>query len=280
MGETAASHAREPERAHEREQALAVAESLAREAGALLMEHFGRLDPATIGTKSSARDLVTAADLGSERLIVRGLRAAFPNHSIEAEEEVHDAIDAVDALRPRWFLDPLDGTVNFVHQMPAFAVSIALYIGDEPEVAVVHLPRLAETFTAARGEGACLNGAPIHVSRKQRLSESILATGFPYRRNELEHNNLANFDRFFLDVRDLRRMGSAAMDLAYVAAGRIDGFWELHLSPHDVAAGALLVREAGGVVKDADGGVDWLRGGHIVASGPALFEAIRERIRH
>jgi myo-inositol-1(or 4)-monophosphatase len=256
---------------------LAVAETLAREAGVLLMDHFGRLDPATIGTKSSARDLVTEADVGSERLIVRGLRAAFPSHAIEAEEEVHDAADAT---TPRWFLDPLDGTVNFVHEMPAFAVSIALYVGNDPQVAVVHLPRLGETFTAARGSGARLNGAPIHASSASRLSDAILATGFPYRRNELAHNNLANFDRFYLDVRDLRRMGSAAMDLAYVAAGRIDGFWELHLSPHDVAAGALLVREAGGIVADADGGEDWLRGGHIVASGPALFEAIRERIEH
>jgi myo-inositol-1(or 4)-monophosphatase len=263
--------------AHDRGQILAVAESLAREAGALLMEHFGRLDPSEIKTKSAARDLVTAADLDSERLIVRGLRAAFPGHAIEAEEEVRDADDAG---VPRWFIDPLDGTVNFVHQMPAFAVSMGLFLGAEPEVAVVYLPRLDEMFSATRGGGARLNGASIRVSSTDHLGDAILATGFPYRRNELEHNNLANFECFYLDVRDLRRMGSAAMDLAYVAAGRIDGFWELHLSPHDVAAGALLVREAGGVVKDADGGEQWLRGGHIVASGPALFEAIRARIRH
>jgi myo-inositol-1(or 4)-monophosphatase len=256
---------------------LAVAETLAREAGALLMEHFGRLEPGEIRTKSAARDLVTAADVAAERFIVRGLRAAFPGHALEAEEEVRDAGDAT---TPRWFIDPLDGTVNFVHQMPAFAVSIGLYIGLEPQVAVVHLPRLGETFCAARGGGARLNGAPISVSHTAVLGDAILATGFPYRRNELAHDNLANFERFYLDVRDLRRMGSAAMDLAYVAAGRIDGYWELHLAPHDVAAGALLVREAGGVVRDADGGDDWLRGGHIVASGPALFEAIRARIRH
>jgi myo-inositol-1(or 4)-monophosphatase len=256
---------------------LSVAASLAREAGALLLEHFGRLDPAEIRTKSSARDLVTEADLESERAIVRGLRAAFPGHAIEAEEEVRDSYDE---SVPRWFIDPLDGTVNFVHQMPAFAVSMGLYIGAEPEVAVVHLPRLDETFTAVRGGGARLNGEPIRVSSTEHLGDAILATGFPYRRGELEHNNLANFERFYLDVRDLRRMGSAAMDLAYVAAGRIDGFWELHLSAHDVAAGALLVREAGGLVRDADGGEDWLRGGHIVAAGPALFEAIRTRLRH
>jgi myo-inositol-1(or 4)-monophosphatase len=256
---------------------LPVAEAAAREAGALLLEHFGKIDRGRVKTKSAARDLVTAADVASERLVVARLRAAFPGHAIEAEEEVHDA--AGDG-RPRWFLDPLDGTVNFVHGIPAFAVSLALYRGSEPEVAVVHLPRLAETFTAERGGGAKLDGEPIRVSETAALGEAILATGFPYRRNELPNNNLENFNRFFLDVRGMRRMGSAAMDLAFVAAGRFDGFWELHLSPHDVAAGALLVREAGGIVKDADGGEDWLRGGHIVAANPRIFEAIRERIRH
>jgi myo-inositol-1(or 4)-monophosphatase len=117
------------------------------------------------------------------------------------------------------------------------------------------------------------------VSAAESLSESILATGFPYRRNELPNNNLENFNRFFLDVRGMRRMGSAAMDLAYVAAGRLDGYWELHLSPHDVAAGALLVREAGGIVKDVDGGENWLRGGHVVAAGPGIFEVIRSRLK-
>jgi myo-inositol-1(or 4)-monophosphatase len=255
---------------------LAVAETLAVRAGAILLDHLGRLDPAAIRTKSTARDLVTEADVASERSIVSGLRASFPAHAIEAEEEVHDAPDA---RLPRWFLDPLDGTVNFVHQIPAFAVSLALYIGLDPEVAVVHAPRLSETFTAVRGGGARLNGAPIRVSRTAHLGDAILATGFPYRRGELANDNLDNFARFYRDVRDLRRMGSAAMDLAYVAAGRIDGFWELHLSPHDVAAGALLVREAGGVVTDAGGGEEWLRGGSIVASGAELAGAIRARVR-
>ena len=262
-----------------RQRILAVAERAARDAGEILMRHFGHIDPAAIRTKSSARDLVTEADVASERAIVALLRESFPDHAIEAEEEVHDARGG-HVGRPRWFVDPLDGTVNFVHRLPAFAVSIALYVGLQPEVAVVHLPRLDETFTATRGGGAFLNGAPIRVSPTSSLSDAILATGFPYRRNELANDNLENFNRFYLDVRDIRRMGSAAMDLAYVAAGRIDGFWELHLAPHDVAAGALLVREAGGVVCDADGGEDWLRGGHILASGRALVPAIRERVRH
>jgi len=258
---------------------LAVAEEAARAAGAVLLEHFRRLDPATIRTKSAARDLVSAADVAAERVIVARLRAAFPAHAIESEEEVRDARDDARA-GPRWFLDPLDGTVNFVHGIPAFSVSIALYEGLVPEVAVVHLPRFGETFTAVRGGGAFADGVPLAVSATAELGDALLATGFPYRRNELEHDNLANFARFFLDVRGLRRIGSAAIDLAYVAAGRFDGFWELHLEPHDVAAGALLVREAGGVVRDADGGEDWLRGGHVVAANPRLFEAIRARIVH
>jgi myo-inositol-1(or 4)-monophosphatase len=255
-----------------------VAVGAALEAGEILMQHFGRLAPADISSKSIERDLVTAADVAAERALVARLRAEFPQHAIEAEEETHDAAREGDDLR--WFLDPLDGTLNFVHRLPAFAVSMGLYRGREPLVAVVHAPRLAETFVATRGGGAFLNGERLHVSRATSLGDAILATGFPYRRGHLEHDNLANFGRFFYDVRGLRRMGSAAVDLAYTAAGRFDGFWELHLQPHDVAAGALLVREAGGVITDCDGGDDWLRAGHIVAAPPALHELIRSRVVH
>lgn len=270
--------------ASSREAILAVARSAASEAGQILLDHFGHFDRASIRTKSAARDLVTAADVASERCIVARLRAAFPHHAIEAEEEVHEASSS-ETPRLVWFVDPLDGTVNFVHGIPVFAVSLGLIRlgGDReppvPEVAVVHVPRLAETFTATRGGGARLGDESIHVSETAALSEAILATGFPYRRNELRDNNLENFNRFFLEVRGLRRMGSAAVDLAFVAAGRFDGFWELHLAPHDVAAGALLVREAGGVVTDANGGEAWLRGGSIVAGPPRLFDAIRARVR-
>ena len=257
------------------QQVLKVAEEAAREAGDLLLGYLGRLAGTRIRSKSAARDLVTEADVASERLLVERLRGAFPDHAIEAEEEVRDAPGA----GPRWFLDPLDGTINFVHEIPAFAVSMGLFVDGRPEVAVVHAPRLGETFTAVRGGGAFLNGQAIHVSDTDRLGDAILATGFPYRRGELEHDNLANLGRFFYDVRGLRRLGSAAIDLAYVAAGRMDGYWELHLSPHDVAAGALLVREAGGVVTDPAGGEDWLRGGHVVAAGPGLQAQIRARVR-
>lgn len=260
-----------------RQQVLLVAEQAARAAGEILMQHLGKLVASEIGSKDVERDLITKADLASERCLVELLRKACPDHAIEAEEETRDALDPT---RPRWFLDPLDGTINFVHEIPAFAVSMGLYLDQVPQVAVVHAPRLAETFTAVRGGGAHLNGKPISVSDTERLGEAILATGFPYRRGQLEHDNLANFGRFFHDVRGMRRLGSAALDLAYVAAGRFDGYWELHLAPHDVAAGALLVREAGGVVTDADGADDWLRGGHIVAAGPKLVGTLRERLEH
>jgi myo-inositol-1(or 4)-monophosphatase len=260
------------------ESLLAEAIAAAHEAGELLTSYAGRLSADEIRSKSSARDLVTEADVESERLLVSALRKATPDFQIEAEEEVRDAMTTEDL--PRWFLDPLDGTVNFVHGLPMYAVSMGLLVGGVPQLAVVHLPRLGETFSAILGGGTHLNGAPVQVRDTRSLGDAVLATGFPYRRGELQHSNLENFSSFFYDVRGMRRMGSAAIDLAYVAAGRLDGYWELHLSPHDVAAGALLVREAGGVVTDAQGGEDWLRGGHIVAAGPGLYGAIRERIQH
>ncbi len=262
----------------DRERALALAQRAARAAGAVLLDHLGRLQAGQVATKSARRDLVTAADVESERVLVALLRAHFPDHAIEAEEEVRDEPRAGDD--PRWFLDPLDGTINFVHAIPMFAVSLGLWCAGRPEVGVVYAPRLDEMFAAARGGGATLDGAPIRVSRTQALPDALLATGFPYRRETLAHSNLENFGAFFHEVRGLRRMGSAALDLCYTAAGRLDGFWELHLSAHDVAAGGLIVREAGGVVADADGGEDWLRGGSIVAAGPGLFEPIRSRLRH
>lgn len=257
---------------------LAFATDAAVAAGEVLMSHFGHLEASEIRSKSERRDLVTKADVESEQLLVKRLRSAYPDHAIEAEEETKDRILDPDQLR--WFIDPLDGTINFVHGLPCFAVSMGLYRGTEPLVGVVHLPRLAETFTARRGGGAFVNERSIEVSKTEDLRDAILGTGFPYRRNELLHNNLANFNRVFYDVRGVRRMGAAAVDLAFVAAGRLDGFWELHLSPHDVAAGALLIREAGGVVTDVEGGEAWLRGGHIVASGPGVHGAIRGRVEH
>ncbi len=250
-------------------------------AGRIQEEALGHLGRADVRSKSSRRDLVTTVDVASERAIVSRLRALSGNHAIEAEEEVHDEDDG----RPRWFIDPLDGTVNFFHGLPLFCVSIALYRGTAPVLGVVHAPALGETFVSAAGAGAHRVGragsgqAPLSVAAEtQELADAVLATGFPYRRGELEHSNLENFSRFFHEVRGMRRMGSAALDLAFVAAGRLDGFWELHLSPFDVAAGAALVLEAGGTVTDARGGQDWLRGGSIVAAPRELAVLMRARI--
>lgn len=253
---------------------LDLAARLARRAGALLLEHLGRLGAGDVGAKSAGRDLVTIADVAGEEMLVEGLKRAFPEDAIEAEET------GVRAVGERtWFVDPLDGTVNFVHRLPMFGVSLGCWRDGEPELAVVHLPRLGECFTAARGHGAFLNGCPIRVSATARLEEALLATGFPYRRHLLLDNNLENFQRLFLRQRGIRRMGSAAADLAYVAAGRLDAFWELHLSPWDVAAGGLLVREAGGVVDTIVPGGDWLRGRNLVAGPAPLVAAIQRVLR-
>jgi myo-inositol-1(or 4)-monophosphatase len=257
----------------ERQQLLSIAEAAAREAGDVLVGHLGKLAPGAIGQKTNYRDLVTAADLEAERVLVERLRVACPGHAIEAEEETRDALDD----RPRWFLDPLDGTVNFIHRLPCFAVSMGLWVAGRPQVSVIHAPVLGETFCAVRGGGASVDGRPLHVSPVETIRDAVLATGFAYRRNELKPSNLDQFASFFYEARGLRRMGSAALDLAFVADARLDGFWEYHLSPHDVAAGGLLVLEAGGCVTDVRGEEDWLRGGSIVAGCPALHG---EMIQH
>ena len=258
----------------ERQQLLALAQDAALEAGEILVGHLGHLDPEAIGLKTNYRDLVTAADLDAERVLVDRLRKACPGHAIEAEEETRDAMDG----RPRWFLDPLDGTVNFIHRLPCFAVSMGLWVDGQPQVSVIHAPVLGETFSAVRGGGAWLGDRPMKVSPVETIRDAVLATGFAYRRSELNPSNLEQFASFFHEARGLRRMGSAALDLAFVADGRLDGYWEYHLSPHDVAGGGLLVLEAGGSVTDVGGGEDWLRGGSIVAAGPALHGAMTSHL--
>ena len=253
-------------------ESLRTVEAIARAAGAELMRHFDGLDADAIQSKSAARDLVTAADLASERVVMDGLREAFPGDGFLAEESGAQNADAEHV----WCIDPLDGTTNFVHRLPMFGVSIARLTAGVPDLAVVFLPRLFESFTAARGQGAFLNGEPIQVSATQDLMQALLATGFPYRRQFLLDNNLENFSRLFLKQRGVRRMGSAAADLAYVACGRLDAFWELHLQPYDVAAGGLLVQEAGGLCDTIVPGGDWVFGRNVVAGPEALVAGLRE----
>jgi len=254
---------------------LEVARELALAAGRVHLEHFRRFDPAEVKLKSR-RNPVTAADLAAERVVVGGLEKAFPGHRIVAEEEG----GREGAAEWTWYVDPLDGTVNFAHGLPIFAVSIAVCRGEEIVAGVVHAAALGETCEAARGGGARRNGRPLHVSRAAALRESLLATGFSYQRNEVADNNVAQFADLVLRCRDLRRLGSAALDLAFVAAGHYDAYWEPHLNAWDLAAGILLVQEAGGRVSDLAGGAAMLARGDVLASnGTALHEELLERVR-
>ena len=251
------------------------AREIAEAAGVLLMERFGRLTAGEI-ERSGRRDVSTVADRESEAFIESRLRHLFPDHDVLGEEAVKAAGGRPQlGSRPTWVVDPLDGTVNFVQGIPLFSVSLGLVEAGRPILGVVHAPALGQTFWGAPGSGAFEGDRPISVSATPYLEESILATGFAYDRNQLADSNLENFLALGLRVRGMRRLGSAALDLAYVASGRLDGFWELHLAPWDVAGGAALVRAAGGRVTDQRGGEDWLLGRHIVVSNGLIHEQLR-----
>ncbi len=224
----------------------AVATEVATEAGAFLMTRFRTRFSVS---HKGAIDLVTEVDLEAEDLIISRISCAFPNHTVLAEEKHADGR----AGGYRWIVDPLDGTTNYAHGFPFFAVSIGVEVEGEVVFGIVCAPALQETFTARLGRGAQCNGAAIRVSSTEALGKSMLATGFPYDIRTSPVNNLENFREFSLRALAIRRAGSAALDLSYVAAGRFDGFWELKLHPWDVAAGYLLVREAGGAVTDFHG---------------------------
>jgi len=251
---------------------LSAAVRAAREAGSLLRKRLR--GPLNVSTKSDASDLVTQVDRASERLIVRRLRAAFPGHDILAEEEQHRRTDS-----PwRWIIDPLDGTVNYVHALPVFAVSIALAHRDEVQVGVVYQPVLDELFTAVRGQGARLNGRRLRVSRTKRLRDGFLVTGFPYF-DSGRTDNLRYFSAFMERTRAIRRLGSAAMDLCYVASGIFDGFWEFGLGAWDIAAGMLICEEAGGRVTRFDGAPVRLDEGEILATNGRVHGEMRGVLR-
>lgn len=207
------------------------------------------------------RNPVTEADLAAEKLIVERIRREYPEHSILAEEGGAEGVGPT-----RWIIDPLDGTVNFSHGLPWFAVAIAVEHQGALEAAVIYAPQQRELYQARRGHGATRNGQPLSVSDTAELSDALLATGFCYERNEVVDNNVAEFRELVLECRDLRRFGSAALDAAHVAAGHLDGYWERHLSPWDLAAGILLIREAGGRVTDLEGGDDMLGRRQLLAT--------------
>ena len=228
----------------------------------------GIRDSAT--NKGLRRDLVTEADKASEAAILDLLRRERPGDAIIAEETAARAATG----RRTWIVDPLDGTVNFAHGIPVFAVSIGLVVDGAPTVGVIHAPILRELFAGEAGGRATLNGAPIRVSSTAAVADAVLATGFAYDIENLADDNLATVIRVSKAARGIRRLGSAAMDLAWVAAGRLDGFWELHLSPWDVAGGAAIVRAAGGRITDLAGGEDWLFGRHLAATGGGIHDEL------
>lgn len=252
---------------------LEAAVSAARRAGAIILDNLGSLSGKDIDTKQ-ASDYVTRIDRDAEDVIVTSLKERFPDHAIQAEESAHKTTEG----EYRWIIDPLDGTTNYIHGYPQFSVSIGLEHNGEIVLGVVFDPLRDELFTGVRGYRAFLNGRPVHVSPVSEMNDALLSTGFPFRNKDMIGMYLELFRELFHEISDIRRAGSAALDLAYLACGRCDGFFEIGLSPWDVAAGSLLIREAGGIISDFGGGTDYLRSGNIVAGNPALHHELLKRV--
>ncbi len=257
-----------PETDSEIAEVLALALHLATDAGALLLRRR-EASPGVIATKTSVTDLVSDVDRASEELVVGGLRAARPHDSILAEEGTDDS----GTSGWRWVIDPLDGTVNYLYGLPAYAVSVAAEFDGRPEVGVVFDPVHAETFAAARGRGATLNGAPIAVSDRDDLALTLVGTGFSYGAPRRKHQ-AAVLAQVIPTVRDIRRAGAASVDLCWVACGRLDAFYEQGLQPWDFAAGALIAQEAGATIGDLNG--DPPSTTFTLAATPAVFHPLRD----
>lgn len=249
-------------------QRIEVAREAILSAGSFVREMFEREDTGEVEEKDR-NDFVTQADRISERMITETLSRAFPDSGILGEETAGRS-DAEEV----WVIDPLDGTTNFIHGYPSIGLSVALRSAGETVLGLVFDPLREELFEAIAGEGAKCNGRPIRVSAPAGLSDSLIGTGFPFRVEEHLEAYIESFRRIFSGCRGVRRAGAAALDLSHVAAGRLDGFWELYLKPWDMAAGALIVREAGGVVSDFFGGGDFLGAGNIVAGSARVHAAL------
>lgn len=250
---------------------LETAVEAARRGGEVLLERYHRTRE--VDTKTNDADLVTDADRASEAVVAGLIRARHPDHALLAEEGTRGGPEG----RYRWVVDPLDGTVNYAYRIPHWCVSVAVEDDAGPVVGVIFDPLRDELFVAARGGGATLNGAPLAVRDTDRLSDALLVTGFAYDRGD-RARNVPVFSRFAVECRGIRRLGSAALDLAYVAAGRLHGYWELGLKRWDVAAGLLLVAEAGGLATGFEDGERPLDTGRVVAAGPGLHPRMREVI--
>ncbi len=222
-----------------------------------------------------AVDLVTNFDIQAQGMIFDHLSKCFPDHDYLAEEGLSQKKGA----EFRWIIDPLDGTTNYAHSFPVFTVSIALEKGEEVILGLVYDPMREEVFSAEKGEGAFLNGRKIKVSSVDDLDKSLLATGFPYDLRTSDVNNITHFNNFLIRVQGIRRCGSAALDLCYVACGRFDGFWELKLSPWDMAAGALIVQEAGGRISDFKDKEFTISGSEILASNGLIHQQMKDVLR-
>ncbi|MEE9554903.1 MAG: inositol monophosphatase family protein [candidate division Zixibacteria bacterium] len=246
---------------------LIIAEQAAREAGRLVLEM--RKSELLVEKKGKV-DLVTEADRRSEQLIRKIIETNFPNHSFKAEEGTEAQGDS----EYLWLVDPLDGTTNYAHGLPVYCVSLGLLKGKEIIAGCIYNPNLDECFTAEAGKGAFLNGKQIHVSKTESLDDSLLATGFPYDIRETDDDNLKEFTAFYKKARAVRRAGAAALDLAYVACGRFDGFWEFKLSPWDIAAGILLVEEARGKATSYSGDRYDIYKGELVASNGLIHDGM------
>ena len=253
---------------------LETAIDIVREAGAVVRQGFGKVRQ--LGFKGAV-DPVTETDTAAEALIISRLRTAFPAYHILGEESGGSEWNVPGSL---WLVDPLDGTNNFAHGFPQFAVSVGLMVDGELHIGVIYDPLRDEMFAGERGRGATLNGTPIHVTGVARLADAFLATGFPYTRRIAADNNTQRLDHFLRRSQGVRRAGSAALDLAYVACGRFDGFWESYLHPWDLAAGGLLVLEAGGCFTDYAGGTaNLFSGKEVLASNGLIHDEMLRVIR-
>lgn len=253
---------------------LNIAIQATRNAAKIITRAMDRLDTLSIDEKSR-NDYVTQIDRLSEQEIIYTIQKAYPSHSILAEESGVTAASS----EYRWIIDPLDGTLNYIHGFPHFAISIGLQYRGELEIAVVYDPILQELFTAKRGGGAQMNDRRIRVSPCKKLNKALIGTGFPCTHPELFNPYLKTFENILPEVSEIRRAGSAALDLAYVACGRLDGYWEMGLSPWDIAGGILLVTESGGFVGDFSGNSGYLENGHCVAGNSKIYNALLEKIK-
>lgn len=259
--------------------ALNIAIKAARRAGQIINRASNDLDLLKIATKRP-NDYVTEVDRAAEAAIIETLKEAYPNYGILAEESGETAGKGKRDAEFQWIIDPLDGTTNFIHGFPQYCVSIALARNCIVEQGVVFDPNRNELFTASKGGGAFLNDRRLRVSKRLKLQDSLIGTGFPYRDFDQADTYFAIFKELTQKCAGIRRPGAAALDLAYVAAGRYDGFWEFCLSPWDMAAGSLLISESGGLVTDLDGEPTYLKSGNIVAGTPKVFAQLMQIIRN